>query len=287
MKLKIPSRKYVGIAFISLFLLITVSILISFFVIEKRERKKIEIDKDISFVKLDQKYMDGLYDVYERVHNILTKHGIFYSLTGGSILGQIRHGGQMQWDDDGDIIVHIIDKNRVDKLKNELGEHGLNIVHRYLGASRIVLKGYEKNRSNVSVGNQAPFIDILWITQDDNDNNVPIYRYLGKVKKSYPREYYDTNQLKSVGRRPFGHLMLNTMDHDQSEIYLERTYGKSWKTEIRFELPHTKAAQLDNLKPLLREYWRGSRCPRLNIAQKLGDPFTISLLKPALKSSSD
>ena len=46
-----------------------------------------------------------LYDLMLILHEYLEKHNIDYSLTGGSLLGAIRHQGFIPWDDDLDIML--------------------------------------------------------------------------------------------------------------------------------------------------------------------------------------
>ena len=276
----IKGKINVGIAILSFFLLIAISIVISFVVIEKREKKKIEIDRDISFVKLDQKYMDGLYDVYERLHEIFTKHGIFYSLTGGSVLGQIRHGGQMQWDDDGDIIIHEKDMKKIEKLARSgvFEKVGLEFNHFYKHAlAKVRLKDYQQDKKFV-FGNQKPFVDIFWIKQNQDG----WYRFKGVMKKTFSNQKFSVAELKTVSPRPFGDIVLNTMDKDSSIAYLDRTYGPSWRNEIHIQLPHTIGSRIFKLQFLISVHWGSSKkSPRLSISDA-NDP----LLKPALRSQS-
>lgn len=45
-----------------------------------------------------------LYEIMEFIHTVCVDNGINYSLTGGSLLGAVRHGGFIPWDDDFDIM---------------------------------------------------------------------------------------------------------------------------------------------------------------------------------------
>ena len=71
--------------------------------------KDFEIDNSYGLADLQSE----LLDVMKFVHSFCVENGIVYSLTGGSLLGAIRHGGFIPWDDDFDIM---LDRENYDKF---------------------------------------------------------------------------------------------------------------------------------------------------------------------------
>jgi hypothetical protein len=160
-----------------------------------------------------EKYITILYQIMSDVDNILNQLKIEYWVDGGTLLGAVRHGGIIPWDDDLDLDIH---QNDQDKFRQcmipVLEELGYAILkkdgHFKISASPtlIKLKNYEL----------PPSCDIF-IANEENDNlNVKGWKSAIKVADWKPLKKYK-----------FGPLFVS--GNANPEIYLNDLYGKNWR----------------------------------------------------------
>lgn len=62
---------------------------------------------------------DAILDLYARFDAYCKKHGLRYYVTGGTLLGAVRHNGFIPWDDDFDVVMPRPDYTRLLKLLQE------------------------------------------------------------------------------------------------------------------------------------------------------------------------
>ncbi|MEP5612022.1 MAG: LicD family protein [Cyclobacteriaceae bacterium] len=78
--------------------------------------------------------LDDFYDLIKYSDYILQKHNIPYTAAFGTLLGTIRHGGIMPWDDDADIYVNV-DNSKYDEIvesiRAEMNKDGYEVKKNY------------------------------------------------------------------------------------------------------------------------------------------------------------
>lgn len=129
-----------------------------------------------------------ILDIMDYIHSVCEKNKLHYYLTGGSLLGAVRHGGFIPWDDDLDIampredydrlitIVNNDDNGNKFKILNIKTDKTPNNLH-----TKITKKGtlFSESTSNGLVFDRGIFVDIFPL--DDTDGITT----MTKIQKSF------------------------------------------------------------------------------------------------------
>lgn len=162
-----------------------------------------------------------ILDIAAVFHDICVRHGIPYYMLGGTMLGTIRHGGFIPWDDDMDFGVPRVYYDKLVKiLKKELPKHlvcltpldDYGIPNEIIKISDMRTVVDEQNKEHISK-KMGLFIDIFPLDFSNNNwnrwsrnwiistilnlNNLRYYptnttkgRFLHKVIKLIPKQFY-------------------------------------------------------------------------------------------------
>lgn len=171
------------------------------------EQKILEQQKKDREVKAIQQYSLRIMDI---IHKFCEENDIQYFLAEGSLLGAVRHGGFIPWDDDMDICMLRPDYDRFIKLwgKREIEQcvmfNRTTYKKYYLPFTKIILTeetGFRNNKKYFPEKYQGPFVDIFpidkctgEITQED------IYK-LGDLRRYRDYLLYKIGYIKNHTKR--------------------------------------------------------------------------------------
>lgn len=137
---------------------------------------------------------------------ILNNNNITYWIIAGTLLGSIRHGEIIPWDDDADIAIFDADINKLIGLNSIINKNGFEIVKHW--------KLYKFRR----IGIKYPFIDIFGYQKDGN-------RYIMndiELTNKWPQEYFYDWELFPLKYYKFGSGLYNGPNY--SLDFLDRVF---------------------------------------------------------------
>lgn len=148
--------------------------------------KNIDVENNPNLKVLDDSELHQLqgvlFDMLRDFDLFCRRNQIEYSLAGGSMLGAVRHGGFIPWDDDVDLLMSRQDYDRLrDCFEQQMGDeywlHTPEDTHNYgLGMARVRKKGTLcRSREDVYNDECGVYIDIF--IMENTYNFVPL-RYI-------------------------------------------------------------------------------------------------------------
>lgn len=167
-----------------------------------------------------------IYNLARILHNCLTKSGITYWASSGTLLGCVRHKGLIPWDDDLDVCIYQKDIEKIESgLKNLLNDNGCEIVEVPVFGYRVFHKTESEKLPSEYLNHRYPFCDIFVMKRKHNVTWIAS----GSGRTMWPQEYYNNKDVDNMESRLFGDVYLNCAAN--AEEFLVRNYGEHWYTE--------------------------------------------------------
>lgn len=220
-----------------------------------------------------------MYYLLDIFHRVSGKFNIRYWAECGTVLGYMRHGGIIPWDDDIDIDVHPDDLSLLssDEVKEELFKYGCTLDPIYFGyrvcpVSLPTFGTSVENNTTKGVKYHWPFLDVFATTFVDKTGS-GVRDYIGykdhDARKWWP-DYFLTRAEIKVKLVHFGpaNMRIKIFVPDKTEEYLNRIYGDDYMSIAYQELDHA------NNKPIEKVLCKVTdRMPGLAVCDEL--PYVL------------
>lgn len=186
-------------------LFIVIYILISVYIVYKIS--------DMCIVKdSEQEIINRVYYLLDEISSEFDKNGVKYMIVGGTLLGSVRHGGMIPWDDDGDLCVLNKTPEEIIKILKPLKKK--NILSRIHKHGNLVI---------ASLNNHIGLVDIFFL-QEMNGK----YKFMYPYNIKYSKEWFYKDELFPIKKYIFGPLVLK--GPNKYNGYLDRTYDNDWSS---------------------------------------------------------
>jgi hypothetical protein len=166
------------------------------------------------------------------LHNILVEHQVSYYADGGTLLGQVRHKGIINVDDDVDVCVSYKDVDTIlsQSFKKSLKKKGYYIkLHSESGGKgrNGLVYDWIKVNSRKKVNGMISSLDIFPVyVQKDGGNKLRTYFESDYCNGVWNKNYHYLDDLLPLKQCKFGKGVV--FCPKSPKRYLDRSYGKSW-----------------------------------------------------------
>jgi lipopolysaccharide cholinephosphotransferase len=195
-------------------------------------------DKEVAV--LPQDAVDTLYRLLALIDEAATEADVKFVADGGTVLGAVRHGGLIPWDDDADLAVVDVDFTvKRDAFVAALARRGLSV------STSPALTHSDDWFSVVEDGSEYGFVEMYVMERVPADGGVAAWwRFRDMTARSYwPKAWRWDADVAAATRMSFGPLRLPVSA--APEAYLDRMYGAEWVSVAVTGFNHTTNAAQD------------------------------------------
>ena len=188
-----------------------------------------------------------IYQMLYDTHRILTFYEVDYWAIGGTLLGAIRHGGLIPWDDDGDIAIMKKDQKKLWGLRKNFKKCGYTIVKDFVGYKIF----YTKRKKRRGFPYSFPFVDVF-VYKNMPDGKIRFDS--SDVRKTWPKDWFLQSELENKTLVPFGNFSMVLPGNPERYCYTQ--YGQDWNDVAYREFDHAKEEEVKIVKVQLTDDMR-------------------------------
>lgn len=193
-----------------LFIIILILVIIIIFLLIYQKRVENFKVCDYDHLVLNKQQLKDTRELLEKFIKIADELDIKYFAVGGTLIGTIRNGGLIPFDDDVDLGILINDVPKIHKYESD---------EYYFGVCSF---GYKFKKKDCDM-----FIDIFVFEKDEHEYKI--------INDLWPGEAITSYELHPVKKNNFGDIKINVPNN--SKKYLDRAF-KDWDKKLRIDCGH-------------------------------------------------
>ena len=192
-----------------------------------------------------------IYKMLFIADQLFEEYDIIYWISGGTLLGAIRHKGMIPWDDDADVMIFDFDEEKISFFYDYLDVNGYVLMKTWFG-----YKIFPKNGKEIKGFKwKFPALDIFVMRTNGNT----IYFKYKRAQNKFGKCIFYESEFFPLKRYEFGSL--NLYGPKDPISYLSRCYGDDWDTHAYLIYDHEHEKKLENIKKKLTNFEKQPAVP--------------------------